>query len=200
MTLMSRSPAGPPFLPAPPWPRRDTAWPLSMPAGMVTVMRRCLRTLPVPPQLLQGWWMILPLPPHLGQVVVVAKVKAPPPRWMRIWPLPWQSGQISAVVPGAQPVPWHSSQGSVRVRFSSFSQPKAASSKEMVTEARRVSPFMGPVRWRLEPPPPKPPPKKEPKMSPRSMSPISKPPKPPNPPPGPPAPKLGSTPAWPNWS
>ena len=31
-------------------------------------------------------------------------------------------------------------------------------------------------------------------MSPRSMSPISKPPKPP------PPPKLGSTPAWPNWS
>ena len=111
-------------------------------------------------------------------------------------PLPWQSGHTSAVVPGAQPVPWQSSQVSVRLRTISFSQPKAASSKVMVTAARRVSPFMGPVRWRLEPPP-NPPPKKEPKMSPRSMSPMSK----PNPPPlNPPAPKLGSTPAWPNWS
>ena len=143
--------------------------------------------------------MILPLPPHLGQVVVVAKVKAPPPRWIRIWPLPWQSGQTSAVVPGAQPVPWQSSQDSVRLRVISFSQPKAASSKLMETDARRVSPFMGPLRARLEPPP-KPPPKKEPKISPRSMSPMSNPPKPPKPPPGPPAPKLGSTPAWPNWS
>ena len=128
--------------------------------------------------------------------MVVAKVKAPPPRWMRMVPLPWQSGQTSAVVPGAQPLPLQVSQFSVRLRVISFSQPKAASSKEMVTEARRVSPFMGPLFRRLEPPP-NPPPKKEPKMSPRSMSPISKPPNPPKPLP---APKLGSTPAWPNWS
>ena len=40
----------------------------------------CRRTLPLPPQDLQGEWMSLPVPPHLGQVAVVAKVKAPPPR------------------------------------------------------------------------------------------------------------------------
>ena len=72
-------------------------------------------------------------------------------------PEPWQSGQISAVVPGAQPLPWQTSHSSLRVRESSFSQPKAASSKRMVTEARRVSPFIGPLR-REELPPPKPPP------------------------------------------
>ena len=198
VTPMSRSPAGPPLRPAPPWPRRETAWPSSMPAGMVTISFFCRRTLPAPLQVLQGWWMILPVPRHLGQVVVVEKAKPPPPRWMRTVPLPWQSGQISAVVPGAQPLPLHTSHCSVRETVTSFSQPKAASSKEMVTPARTVSPFWGALR-RLEVLPPKPPPKKEPNRSPRSMSPMSvKPPKPPKPPAL--GLKLGSTPAWPNWS
>ena len=47
MTI-SRSPAGPPFLPALPCPRREMVCPLSMPAGMVTlsVLRR--RSWPLP--------------------------------------------------------------------------------------------------------------------------------------------------------
>ena len=36
MTVMSRSPAGPPFLPLWPCPRREMVWPLSIPAGMLT--------------------------------------------------------------------------------------------------------------------------------------------------------------------
>ena len=52
-TTISRSPAGPPFLPALPCARSEMVCPLSMPAGMLTLM--VLR------------WRIMPLPPHLGQ-------------------------------------------------------------------------------------------------------------------------------------
>ena len=140
--------------------------------------------------------MSLPVPRHLEQGAVVEKAKPPPPRCIRTWPEPRQSGHISAVVPGAQPVPPQDSQFSIRDTFSSFSHPLMASAKLMVMLTRTDAPFLGALglAWRC---PPKPPPKKDPKMSPRSMSPMSKPPKPP---PNPPAPKLGSTPAWPNWS
>ena len=47
------------------------------------VIFRWRRVLPVPPQLLQGLWMIFPVPLHLGQVAVVVKLKGPPLRWMR---------------------------------------------------------------------------------------------------------------------
>ena len=93
-----------------------------MPAGMLTVSFRCLRTEPVPPQSLQGVWMILPVPRQRVQGALVEKVKAPPPRWMRIWPVPRQSGQVSAVVPGAQPLPLQVGQLSLRERVISFSQ------------------------------------------------------------------------------
>ena len=86
-----------------------------MPAGMVTDTRCFFRTLPDPPHFLQGVWMIFPVPRHLEQVVVVEKAKPPAPRWMRTWPAPRQSGQVSAVVPAAQPEPLHSSQVSVRL-------------------------------------------------------------------------------------
>ena len=122
----------------------------------------------------------------------MAKAKPPIPRCTRIFPVPRHLRHTSAVVPWAQPVPRQVSQLSSRVRDSSLAQPAIASAKEMVMLARREEPRWGALgSARREPP--KPPPKKEPKMSPRSMSPMSKPPKPP-------PPKLGSTPAWPNWS
>ena len=51
----------------------------------------------------------------------------------RTWtvPVPWQSGHTSGDVPGAQPLPWQVSQASYRSTVTSFSQPKAASSKLM---------------------------------------------------------------------
>ena len=52
--VTSRSPAGPPFLPALPWPRMEMVWPLSMPAGMLAWMVRRLRIMPLPRQSLQG--------------------------------------------------------------------------------------------------------------------------------------------------
>ena len=83
------------------------AWPLSMPAGMLT----CDLFLPAhaagAAAGLAGLMDDLArAADSLGQAVVVAEGRsAPPPRWMRTWPVPWQSGQTSAVVPGSQPVP-----------------------------------------------------------------------------------------------
>ena len=108
-------------------------------------------------------------------------------------PVPWQSGQTSGVVPGAQPLPWQVSQFSYRSTVTAFSQPKAASSKLMARDMRMLSPRWGALGLVRRAPPK--PPKKLPKMSPRS--PKSKLPSNPAPPP---APKLGSTPAWPYWS
>ena len=59
-----------------------------MPAGMVTDSFFCRRTLPAPPQDLQGWWMIFPVPRQRVQAAVVEKEKPPPPRWIRTTPLP----------------------------------------------------------------------------------------------------------------
>ena len=52
--VMSRSPAGPPFLPAWPCPRMEMVWPLSIPAGMLAWMVLRYRAAPVPWQSLQG--------------------------------------------------------------------------------------------------------------------------------------------------
>ena len=48
ITVTSRSPAGPPFFPAWPCPRREMVWPWSMPAGMETLMVLRLRVKPPP--------------------------------------------------------------------------------------------------------------------------------------------------------
>ena len=65
---------------------------------------------------------------------------------VRTVPLPWQSGQVSAVVPAAQPLPWQSGHSSTRPTLISFLQPKAASSKVSVTPTRTLSPRCGPFR------------------------------------------------------
>ena len=175
MMVISRSPLGPPFRPAWPWPRREMVWPSSMPAGMDTLMVRRCRTLPLPWHSWQGWWMILPVPPHFWQGIWDCMTPKGV-RWARMTvPVPRQSGQISGVVPGAQPLPLQAEHCSLRSRVTSFSQPKAASVKLMATLARMLAPRWGPLCRAA--PPPKPPPKKLPKISPRS--PKSKPPAPP---------------------
>ena len=85
--------------------------------------------------------MILPVPRQREQGAVLEKAKPPVRCCTRTTPVPRQSGQVSAVVPGSAPDPWQASHCSVRVKLISFSQPKAASSKEMVRLARRLSPF-----------------------------------------------------------
>ena len=128
--------------------------------------------------------MILPRPPHFGQVVVVAKTPMGVCRRCCTCPLPPHWVQTSGVVPASQPLPLQVGHWSTRSTVTSFSQPKAASSKDTVTPTRMLSPRWGPLRLERAAPP-KPPPKKEPKMSPRS--PKSKSVNPPKPPP-PPAP------------
>ena len=131
ITLMPtmKSPAGPPLRPMSPWPRTEMAWPLSMPAGTFTWTFFCRRTPPLPPQALHFWWMIFPSPRQLGQTVEVDMVPKTVRCCTRTWPVPWHSGQTSAVVPGSQPVPPQTSQLSTCWMVTSFSQPKAASSR-----------------------------------------------------------------------
>ena len=93
--------------------------------------------------------MILPEPWHFGHADMVCAMPKGV-RWVvRTCPLPPQSGQTSGVVPGAQPVPLQSLQGSMRGIFSSFSQPKAASSKLMFSWVRMLSPRRGALGLRV---------------------------------------------------
>ena len=144
-----------------------------MPAGMVTVMLRWRRMVPLPPHLGQGSVMILPVPPHLGQGELV-RMEPSIVCWMRVtWPVPWHWSQVLGLVPGFAPEPPQVSQASSRVMLISFLQPKIASSKLMVRLYRRSSPRTGPfAAWRVLPP-------KPPKL-PKMLSKISsKPPAPP---------------------
>ncbi len=52
--------------------------------------------------------------------------------FMTTWPLPWQFGQVTGLVPGLAPVPPQLGHFSSRTTFMSFVQPLAASSKESV--------------------------------------------------------------------
>ena len=129
-------------------------------------------------QSLQGWWMILPVPPQREQGAVVAKT-----HMARLPPLDADHAGAAAVgadlrggagrAAGAVAGRRSSRCGSASI---SFSQPKAASSKVMVRLARRLSPRWGALGlacWPPPKPPPKKPPKKEPNRSPRSKSPRS---------------------------
>ena len=151
--------------------------PSSMPAGMSTLTVRLRRTMPLPLQVGQGWAMVLPLPPHSGQVVWDCMVPKGVREVCTTVPLPWQREQVSAVVPSAQPLPWQSLHSSTFCTLSSRVQPKAASSKETVTLLRTLEPCWGPFR-RPPPPPPKMSPKPPPKPPPnRSLRISAKPPK-----------------------
>ena len=137
--------------------------------------------------------MIFPVPRQRSQVWVDWTTPKGV-RWlMRTWPVPPQLGQVLGEVPAAAPVPWQSAQVSICWYSTVFLQPLAASSKEMVRLAWTSLPRRGALGLALRAPPPKPP-KKLSKMSVKSKPPWKG-----LPPPAPP-PKLGSTPAWPNWS
>ena len=105
-----RSPAGPPFFPALPWPRMEMVCPLSMPAGTLAWIFRRRRTTPLPRQSGHGLLMTRPRPPQREQGAVEAKTPMGVCRRVCTTPLPPQSGQVSGEVPGAAPLPWHVSQ------------------------------------------------------------------------------------------
>ena len=124
--------------------------------------------------------MILPVPPQREQGSCVC-IMPKGVRAVRVTlPRPLQSGQISGVVPSAQPVPLHLSQVSTFITSSSRLTPKQASSKLTCTSVRTFSPRMGAFGERCAPPkPPKPPPNPPPKPPPkRSFRMSAKPPKP----------------------
>ena len=173
--MTSRSPAGPPFVPALPWPLREMVCPSSMPGGDVDRNLLVRLTAPLPRQVGQGWWIILPVPPQRWQGPLLCTMPKGVRFVVRTVPLPLQSGQVSAVVPGAQPVPRAVGALLNPAHAYFLLAAKAASSKLSVTPTRTLSPRIGPFRRAEEPPP-------KPKMSPRSPNISPKPPKPPKPP------------------
>ena len=87
--------------------------------------------------------MSRPVPPHLRQGPLETKTPMGVCRRVCTVPVPWQSGQISGVVPGAQPFPLQVGHCSLRSKVTDFSQPKAASVKLTETLARMLSPRWG---------------------------------------------------------
>ena len=84
--------------------------PWSTPAGMVTFRRRVARIRPLPPHTSQGVVMTSPRPWQRGQVLTLIIEPRKVWRTERTSPVPLQSGQREGVVPGAAPLPLHSSQ------------------------------------------------------------------------------------------
>ena len=74
------------------------------------VMVRDLRTVPTPRHSEQGFSMISPSPPQLGQVEAMEKK----PEFLRTWPEPPQVGQSFLPLPLSAPVPLQASQRSAR--------------------------------------------------------------------------------------
>src|SRR5574344_1659291 len=124
MTTM-RSPDSPPFVPASPWCGIVIRFPSSTPAGMVSVITLLFSCKPLPPHARHGLSMIVPLPPHVGQVCCTAKK----PALRRICPAPWHDGQVLRLAPAEPPVPLHSEHTSLWEKRISFLQPYTASLK-----------------------------------------------------------------------
>ena len=150
--------------------------PVSTPLGMRSVNLRGVRTCPDPRHVGQGFSMTVPEPPQAGHVW--RTWKNPPP--LITCPRPLHVGHVLRELPRAAPVPWQSWHWSGRVRLSSRSLPKTASSKSISSSMVMSSPRSGALgSARRRPPPPKkspnppnlpPPPKNAPSMSPRSTS------------------------------
>ena len=83
--------------------------PVSTPAGMLTLSVRSLRTRPAPAQAGQGFLMIWPRPPQVGQVRSTVKK----PCCARTLPCPEQVGQVEGSEPPSAPVPWQASQAAL---------------------------------------------------------------------------------------
>jgi hypothetical protein len=98
--------------------------PVSTPAGTFTDSTLSSSTRPLPWQVLQGLAMIWPRPPQLWQACCMAKM----PRWMRTWPRPWHTLQVSTL-PSSEPLPSqspHSARVGISMRRST---PRTASSR-----------------------------------------------------------------------
>src|SRR5699024_8073011 len=123
-----RSPLGPPFTPGSPLSRMRTLCPLSIPAGIVTLIFFLLDVYPVPAQSGHFSLMIFPEPPQFGHVCTFWTVPKKDCEVYTTCPLPPHFGHVSGDVPGLAPVPLQELHGSFSTRSSSFSHPKTASS------------------------------------------------------------------------
>ncbi|AMY71527.1 hypothetical protein AKL17_4315 [Frigidibacter mobilis] len=120
-------PAGPPRIPASPSPARRMRVPVSTPAGMLTDSERSFSTRPAPWQTLQGFLMVWPSPPQVGQVRSTVKK----PCWARTLPMPEQVGQTVGSAPPSAPVPEQAVQATEVGTVMVFCAPRKASSSEM---------------------------------------------------------------------
>jgi hypothetical protein len=83
------------------------------------------RRAPAPSQSAHGLEITEPCPPHVPQVLAMAKK----PCWKRICPEPRHCEHTAGLVPGFAPLPPHVAQGVRRGIDRVFSKPRAASSK-----------------------------------------------------------------------
>src|SRR5690606_3953668 len=87
--------------PASPSPASRMRVPVSTPAGMFTASWRSFSSRPAPWQDLQGFLIVWPAPPQVGQVR--STVKKP---WLALtFPMPEQVGQVCGSAPPSAPVP-----------------------------------------------------------------------------------------------
>ena len=190
--LIYKSPGVPPLSPCSPCPLKGITFPVSTPAGILTLIVLFFLILPFPLHSLHGVSVIFPLPWQWSHVEVDTKLPKGVCLWTLTWPDPPHVGHVLTFVPGSAPEPLQCSQFSLLVIEISFSTPKTASSKVNVTVYSISLPLTGPFLL-LELPPP--PPKNDSKISPNP--PISKPSNPPNPPPlNPPVPSNAADPNW----
>src|SRR3712207_9201290 len=74
LMFIYKSPLGPPFFPGSPCPLKGNTFPVSTPAGILTLIFLFFLTVPLPWQVVQGSSIIFPLPPHLSHVLVLTKL------------------------------------------------------------------------------------------------------------------------------
>jgi hypothetical protein len=96
-----------------------------MPAGIVIVTVRDLRSVPTPRHSGQGFSMISPSPLQLGHVEAMEKN----PEFLRTWPEPPHVGQSFLPLPFSAPIPLQAPHFYARAYVTSFFTPKAASRK-----------------------------------------------------------------------
>ena len=178
--MTCRSPAGPPRAPAPPLPFSLMRVPSFAPAGMRTRMRRSAERTPLPRQSVQGSSMIVPAPPHSGQVSGMEK----PPMSRPTEPRPSQAVHSRGLEPEAAPDPEQVGQASVFSSVTGTSAPDIAWSNARVTSTSRSCPRRAGAACACPPLRPAPP-NIDPNRSPRSPNPAAPPPDP-APPPKPP--------------
>src|SRR4051812_22832174 len=161
-----RSPLGPPFWPASPFPLSRIFVPSLTPGLIFTVNVRRRRSRPEPWHFEHGFSITVPLPRQRGQGCESANR----PCDSETTPRPLHSGQMIGAVPGSAPVPPHCEQATVSSTGTFASAPRSESSNERRTSVSTSAPRTGCGRPRPRLARPAPPrlPKMPPRMSPRS--------------------------------